>query len=128
MRTTLGVILEVHQFTCDPCRVTCGILHHNMTPREITLFACTDQPLLLPRISQLVNQGVNEAMNLNDYQFQLMKYKYTCMYIFSNLNQSPYTPRLILLVQLKLLVYWSNVLTERLSFLYKNQTKEDTSF
>ena len=26
------------------------------------------------------------------------------------------------------LLYWSNVLTERFSVLYKNQTKEDTSF
>ena len=25
-------------------------------------------------------------------------------------------------------IYWSNVLTERFSILYKNQTKEDTSF
>ena len=26
------------------------------------------------------------------------------------------------------ILYWSNVLTERFSILYKNQTKEDTSF
>ena len=29
---------------------------------------------------------------------------------------------------LKTLIYWSKVLTERFSILYKNQTKEDISF
>ena len=30
--------------------------------------------------------------------------------------------------QIRLIIYWSNVLTERFTILYKNQTKEDTSF
>ena len=31
-------------------------------------------------------------------------------------------------IVIKIKIYWSNVLTERFSILYKNQTKEDTSF
>ena len=52
----------------------------------------------------------------------------TCLHVPSGTHWSTSSDNHQVKASTKMYVYWSNVLTERFSIPYKNQTKEDTSF